>query len=152
MSAKYQLDEDPLELGFILYGLYVSTLEEYKWILKINQVCGLQLLRVQDFKAFKNGKEYSFSQYDSTKENSDLDIQIFAHKSHSIMEKINNSLFESLPTQEFIFPKYRNFNFILKLNSPPNPEFLLHLQAQSEILEIQELDITNFKELENFIA
>ncbi len=152
MTRTYRLEEEE-DFGFLLYGIQTLPLDEYKWIFHLNQKLNIQLSRIQDFTLQKNAISYSFSQYHYHNTSQLLDIDVFSQLSlPTEAPSDENSLFEKEIRQEYLLPKYKNFQYILKLNSLHNTDFLLHLQAQSEVTQIQELQFKNSTELEKFLA
>ncbi len=150
---KHILVDEESEIDFTIYGIKTHSIPEYLFIFHLNRSFEAQFTRVEDLWIRRNNTPFSFSKYLFHFNQEQIIYEIFTHKSHpQITKNQTNSLFSEEVEITYLLPKKQFYNYILKTNFPLTKEILLHLHAQSEVIQVQQLSPQDHKELNVLIA
>ncbi len=153
MTKKHHLLDDFEDNPYLFYGIRKTSLAEYLWIFRMNEIFGLQWYRVENLCLKLSHQDFEFSQYWSRNPEEEGHLKLYGNDSIPQMQKsIENQLFKEEIIQRPILKNNNKYSFILQTNLPLNEEFLLHLRSNSNILYLQELSEAETKIIQNLIV
>ncbi|CAI9429045.1 IPExxxVDY family protein [Candidatus Ornithobacterium hominis] len=134
-----EIEEDE----FLYYGIKFKTYPEYKLIYKINQALNFSFCREEDLDIRSNQEIFCYSVYTMNISFEEMKIYLIKNKSHNKKIYIENSLFSHINTSNFLFQRFKNFNYILKLdiNLTQPHQIPLSLQSAGLAITVQEIDL-----------
>lgn len=134
-----EIEEDE----FIYYGIIFRAYPEYKLIYKINQTLNYSFYREEDLDSRFNQETFYYSIYTMNINYEDVPIYLIKNKSHNKEIQLENSLFSDVNSFHFLLQRFKNFEYILKLNinlTQPH-QIPLSLQSAGLAITLQKIDL-----------
>lgn len=153
MKTTNHLFLDDTSIDFFVYAIKTQDIPDYLWVFQLNQFLSYNFERIEDFQAKVVSDTFEFIQYNTLDPETHTEFHLYKNKSlEKTLANKENSLFEEIIKIEYLFPKFQQFNYILKSNTQLSEEFLLLLSGFESIISIQDISNTEYKFLQNLIS
>ncbi len=153
MKKFHLLDDLDEDLNFFITTLQLSSVENYLFLFRLNTQLNLNFKRIEDLENFSNNEFYQHAQYESINEITGNQYKIISNVSNpKTLNSEEGSLFPTQESKTYLLPNFKNYQLLIKTDYPLNEDFLLHLQANSDVQHYRVLNFKEFDKLPNLIA